>query len=211
MNDKAEKIDAHKQVMRHEAIRIRKEIGEGERAEAGERLGKLAASLVNNSPTVDLKPGDSAAAYVSMGTEVPTFELLDTLVQRGLRMLVPRLGKGRDIGWSEYDGKTGLRQMPHTATGGLRPAEPEGEILGPEAIADAKIVFIPAFAIDLDGTRLGRGGGWYDQVLGLCREDALKIGVCWDREFIDHHHAVPREEHDIPVDVIMTDKRIITI
>lgn len=197
--------------MRREAIGRRKELDEGERTEAGVRLRELAAQLLDKPSTIELKPGDTAAAYVSMGTEVPTLGLLDELNGRGLQALVPRLGSGRDIGWSEYVGKSGLREMPHTATGGLRPAEPNGEILGPEAIADAKIIFIPAFAIDLDGTRLGRGGGWYDQVLGLCRADALKIGVCWDFEFINRHHAVPREAHDIPVDAVMTDKRIIIL
>ncbi|WEV59404.1 5-formyltetrahydrofolate cyclo-ligase [Bifidobacterium sp. ESL0728] len=211
MDDNIGKIDACKQGMRHEAIGKRKEMSESQRAEAGKRLGKLAASLLNKLPTSDLKSGDTAAAYVSMGTEVPTLELLDELCERKLRVLVPRLGKGRDIGWSEYGGKSGLRKMPRTATGGLRPAEPGGKTLGPKAIADAKLVFIPAFAIDLDGTRLGRGGGWYDQVLGLCRTDMLKIGVCWDWEFIDRHDAVPHETHDIPVDVVMTDKRIIVL
>lgn len=164
-----------------------------------------------NGAAFDVKPGDTAAAYISMGTEIPTLGLLDQLVKRRLRVLVPRLGTGRDIGWSEYAGESALREMPHTATGGLRPAEPDGRVLGPRALADAKIVFIPAFAIDLDGTRLGRGGGWYDRVLSLCRPDALKIGICWDFEFIDRHDAVPREIHDIAVDAVITDRRIITI
>ncbi|WEV64407.1 5-formyltetrahydrofolate cyclo-ligase [Bifidobacterium sp. ESL0732] len=211
MNDNTGNIVVLKQGMRHEAIAKRKEVHESERAEAGKRLGKLAISLLDDSLTIDAKPGDTVAAYVSMGTEVPTLELLDELAGRRLRVLVPRLGKGRDIGWSEYYGESGLREMPHTATGGLRPAEPEGKVLGPNAIAHASIVFIPAFAIDLDGIRLGRGGGWYDQVLRLCRPDALKIGVCWDWEFIDDHGVVPRESHDMAVDAIMTPERLITL
>ncbi|WEV47140.1 hypothetical protein OZX62_02265 [Bifidobacterium sp. ESL0690] len=260
MSGSTENIDTLKQNMRREAIGRRKEVGEDERAEAGVRLGELAAQLLNgllngqegedfradigpttnevndvdHSVTIDtndsndiginlsvpintnwlttaLKPGDMVAAYVSMGTEVSTFGLLDELDECELRVLVPQLGSGRDIGWSKYGGKSGLHKMPHTATGGLRPAEPDGKTLEPEAIADAKIVFIPAFAIDLDGTRLGRGGGWYDQVLGLCRADAIKIGVCWDWEFINRHGAVPREVHDIPVNTVITNKRIIIL
>ncbi|MCO6558841.1 MAG: hypothetical protein J6575_05400 [Bifidobacterium sp.] len=168
-------------------------------------------NIETSTPIINPYSGDTAAAYVSMGTEVPTLGLLDELGKRGLRVLVPRLGSGRDIRWSEYGGKSGLREMPRTATGGLRPAEPDGRTLGPEAIADAGIVFIPAFAIDLDGTRLGRGGGWYDQVLGLCRPDALKIGVCWDWEFTDRHHAVPSESHDIAVDAALTPERFIRL
>ncbi|WEV72175.1 5-formyltetrahydrofolate cyclo-ligase [Bifidobacterium sp. ESL0790] len=159
--------------------------------------------------TISLSAGDTIAAYVSMGTEVPTLGLLDALVEHGLRVLVPRLGRGRDIGWSEYLGSRLLRDMPRTSRGGLRPSEPESEALGPDAIANAKIALIPAFAIDLDGTRLGRGGGWYDQALGCLPADALKIGVCWDWELIDGHDAVPREPHDIPVDAVLTPERIV--
>ncbi|WEV65498.1 5-formyltetrahydrofolate cyclo-ligase [Bifidobacterium sp. ESL0764] len=213
MGEKCENIDALKRDMRREAINRRRQASRAERTAAGKRLGKLGASLLDGTDgqTMGLEPGDTVAAYVSMWTEVPTLGLLDELAERRLRVLVPRLGKGRDIGWSEYYGESGLREMPHTATGGLRPAEPDGKVLEPNAIADASIVFIPAFAIDLDGTRLGRGGGWYDQVLKLCRSDALKVGVCWDFEFIDRHGAVPCEPHDIPVDAVMTDKRVIAL
>ncbi|MDF7665507.1 5-formyltetrahydrofolate cyclo-ligase [Bifidobacterium sp. ESL0745] len=220
-----------KQAMRHAAISKRKQIEAAARAEASIRLAentkmlldelstdttkvvspKPALSLFSGGEPATFQPGDTAVAYVSMGTEVPTLGLLDALTGQKLRVLVPRLGRGRDIGWSEYCGKSGLRAMPRTAAGGLRPEEPEGEVLAPSAIADAKIAFIPAFAIDLDGTRLGRGGGWYDQVLGLCRSNTLKVGVCWDWEFIDRHDAVPCEAHDIPVDAIITPERLIRL
>lgn len=231
MAKEAEPILEIKRTMRRAAIDRRKNVESEERSKASIRLvtnaKMLLADLTDDSmePTSlrscpqrfhrqkhsALQDGDTAAAYVSMGTEVPTLELLDELVAQGLRVLVPRLGSGRDIGWSEYAGENGLCEMPHTITGGLRPEEPSGTILRPEAIADAKLVFIPAFAVDLDGTRLGRGGGWYDQVLGLCRPDALKIGVCWDWEFIDRHDAVPHETHDIPVDAVITPERQIQL
>ncbi|WEV42298.1 5-formyltetrahydrofolate cyclo-ligase [Bifidobacterium sp. ESL0682] len=219
--------------MRRAAIARRKTVGEAERTEAGKKLMNQVQKLVSHGKhatdafpsdtnteanaangdrcNVSLSVGASVAAYVSMGTEVPTLPLLEWLLSQELRVLVPRLGRGRDIGWSEYSGENGLQEMPRNAAGGLRPKEPYGKVLGAQAIEEATIVFIPAFAIDLDGLRLGRGGGWYDQVLGFCRPDALKIGVCWDWEFIDQYGAVPRESHDIPVDAVVTDKRIIGI
>ncbi|WEV69040.1 5-formyltetrahydrofolate cyclo-ligase [Bifidobacterium sp. ESL0775] len=222
-NDTDTTMETLKGRMRHAAIAKRKTVSEAERAAAGKTLaGQAKALLAGGRPVsrgvairaanhdqhcISLVAGDTVAAYVSMGTEVPTLDLLEWLLERGARVLVPRLGAGRDIGWSEYTGQNGLREMPRTATGGLRPEEPNGEVLGPEAIENVKIVFIPAFAIDLDGTRLGRGGGWYDQVLGLCRPDAIKVGVCWDWECIDEHDAAPHEAHDLPVDAVITPER----
>lgn len=227
---------ARKQLMRRDAIARRHTVGDAERAEAGETLAEPATTLLPDQTTnsnvdparafaVDLNqatdgrqrrqhirreiPEDTAAAYISMGSEVPTIPLLEYLHKHERRVLVPRLGSGCDIGWSEYDGREDLRSMPRTATGGIRPQEPSGRTLAAQAIEDASIVYVPAFAIDLDGNRLGRGGGWYDRALRLCRPDAVKIGVCWDWELIDAHEAVPHETHDIPVDAVATPERFL--
>jgi 5-formyltetrahydrofolate cyclo-ligase len=234
-NDVTSTTSARKQLMRRDAIARRRTVGNAERAEAGETLIEQAATLLPDQTTNSGDPArtfainfnqatdgtqrrqhsrceiptDTVAAYISMGSEVPTIPLLEYLCKHGRRVLVPRLGSGRDIGWSEYDGQESLRSMPRTATGGIRPQEPSGKTLTAEAIEDALIVFVPAFAIDLDGNRLGRGGGWYDHALRLCQQNAVKIGVCWDWELIESHEAVPHETHDIPVDAVATPERFL--
>lgn len=183
----------------------------------GVQTGKehMADKRTDTSPseprTIALRRGDTVAGYVSMGTEAPTLALLDGLLARGLRVLVPRLGRGRDIGFGAYQGSDALRAMPRSARGGLRPAEPASETLGPEALATARLVLIPAFAIDLDGSRLGRGGGWYDRALGHCSPATLKVGVCWDWEFVGRHAAVPHLPHDIAVDAVLTSERMVRL
>lgn len=234
-NDVTSTTSARKQLMRRDAIARRRTVSDAKRAEAGETLAEQVTTLLPDQTTnsrdparafaVDLNQAtdgtqrrqhsrrqisaDTAAAYISMGSEIPTIPLLEYLRKHERRVLVPRLGSGRDIGWSEYDDREDLRSMPRTATGGIRPQEPSGRTLTAEAIEDTAIVFVPAFAIDLDGNRLGRGGGWYDRALRLCRQDTLKIGVCWDWELIEVHEAVPHETHDIPMDAVATPERFL--
>lgn len=161
-------------------------------------LGGGALRIVSAWRGPALEPGDTVAAYVSMGGEAPTDVLLDMLVGRGLRVLVPRLGRGRDIGWGEYHGRAALRDMPRTQRGGLRPAEPEGATLTAEAIGAARVIFVPAFAIDVNGYRLGRGGGWYDRALTLRNRDAITIGICWDWELAVNDGTDPSDAAKSP-------------
>jgi 5-formyltetrahydrofolate cyclo-ligase len=60
-------------------------------------------------------------------------------------------------------------------------------------------VIVPGLAFDREGYRLGRGGGYYDRYLigKTCR----KIGLCRPELLVDR---LPRDEWDIPVDLVMT-------
>ncbi len=80
--------------------------------------------------------------------------------------------------------------------------EPEGEYISPEKI---DIVVVPAVAYDLKGHRLGYGKGFYDRFLKNIQ--ALKVGVAYDFQVVNQ---LPAEEHDIPVDIIITPTKTIT-
>lgn len=48
-------------------------------------------------------------------------------------------------------------------------------VLPLEELQRADLVFIPALAVDESGTRLGRGGGWYDRALQVFRETSPEV------------------------------------
>jgi 5-formyltetrahydrofolate cyclo-ligase len=221
-------IHTAKRTMRQAALTRRKTVNATERDAARIALAQRAVTIIEHN--LALNSGETVAAYVSMGTEVPTDALLDMLVTKGLITLVPRLGRGRDIGWGEYRTHDDLLDMPRTKHGRLRPAEPEGPTLAADAIAAARVVFVPAFVIDAGGYRLGRGEGWYDRALTLRSPEALTVGICWDWELIadgesgcDPQHnnlcrrtepsmnapafRVPHEAHDVPVGMALTPSR----
>jgi len=66
------------------------------------------------------------------------------------------------------------------------------------------LTFIPGLAFSEGGLRLGYGKGVYDKL--TANTNALKIGVCFDFQVIDNFNA---ESHDLRVDFIITEKRII--
>jgi 5-formyltetrahydrofolate cyclo-ligase len=61
------------------------------------------------------------------------------------------------------------------------------------------LILVPGVAFDLQGRRLGRGKGYYDQLLGVWRGTAC--GVAFDEQIVDE---IPMEPHDVPMNCILT-------
>jgi 5-formyltetrahydrofolate cyclo-ligase len=64
------------------------------------------------------------------------------------------------------------------------------------------LVLAPGIAFTLDGTRLGRGKGYYDRLLEKVR--TLKIGICFDWQVLPR---IPRDGHDVLMDYLATPMR----
>lgn len=137
-------------------------------------------------------PGQTMCAYVPIGSEPGSVELIDLLVRRGVVVLLPIARRANDgtplpLRWGRYR-PGGLVEAPF----GLRePAEPW---LPADAIAEAAVVMVPALAVDRRGVRLGRGAGFYDRTLPLAGPGAALLAVVRDDEFVDR---LPSEPHDV--------------
>jgi len=101
--------------------------------------------------------------------------------------------RGRQLSWAEHDGRLGSGRF------GLR--EPTGPRLPASALAAADVVVVPALAVAGNGTRLGRGGGYYDRALAHARADAVLVAVVFDEELVE---AVPAGAHDRRVTAVIT-------
>lgn len=141
------------------------------------------------------------AAYASTPEEPGTFGLLDALTAKGHTVLLPVVLGDHDLDWAVYEHGS-------LKPGALGIAEPTGERRGTEAIGTASAIICPGLAADESGGRLGRGGGSYDRVLRRVSDDALRVIVLYDDEVLP---AVPMDEHDEPVHVVITPTRTIRV
>jgi len=132
--------------------------------------------------------GQTVCAYVPVGSEPGTVELIESLHRRRVRVLLP---VARDdalpLQWGEYR-PGGLVE----ARFGLR--EPAAPWLEPEAVACASVILVPALAVDRAGVRLGRGAGFYDRSLLLADPAARLVAVVRDDELVAE---LPAEPHDV--------------
>ncbi len=71
-----------------------------------------------------------------------------------------------------------------------------------------QIVIVPLLAFDLNGHRLGYGGGYYDRTLEQLRKNnpnLIAIGVAYDGQ---KHDPLPIDHHDQKLDMVVTEKTI---
>jgi 5-formyltetrahydrofolate cyclo-ligase len=165
--------------------------------EVGEAARAIAAHLL---AAPEVRRAATVAAYVSVGTEPGTSELLDLLVDAGKRVVLPQLLPDNDLDWAVYHGPTSLAP----ARRGL--LEPVGPGLGVDAIAMPDAVLVPGLAVSPTGMRLGRGGGSYDRALARVPVGTFTCVLLYDEEVgID----VPFEPHDRPVAAACSQKGIV--
>ncbi len=84
---------------------------------------------------------------------------------------------------------------------------------GPQAVrpldpAALDMVITPGVAFDPAGYRIGYGYGFYDRFLRRTGEGAVHIGLAYDFQVVPD---VFPEAHDVPVHIILTEKRLIRL
>lgn len=142
----------------------------------------------------------SVAAYLSFGTEPATKQLVDDLRSSGVRVIIPVFRSDFDLDWTEYDDKSWDAQNSGRAW------QPDGPLLGLDAVAGADLVLVPALAVDERGMRLGRGGGCYDRALARVPPARQVLALLYDAEC---PVVVPAEPHDRPVTGAVTPRQVL--
>jgi 5-formyltetrahydrofolate cyclo-ligase len=153
-----------------------------------------------------LPAGSRIAAYQPLRTEPGSVELLEELTAAGYQVIVPWTLPDRDLDWLPWPPGAPDRSAaggPDAATPvRTRPAPPPAPVetpagtLGPAAIATARLVLVPAFAVDLAGRRLGRGGGSYDRALARVPAGTVVAALLFGDELVER---VPTDAWDQPV------------
>ena len=149
-----------------------------------------------------VRDGDTVAAYVPIGSEPGSIELIDGPLRMGVRVLLPvarhdAADTPLPLQWGEY--RPG--ELVAARFGLREPAEPW---LPADAVAAATLVLVPALAVDRTGVRLGRGAGFYDRTLGLADAAAKLVAVVRDDELVD---TLPAEPHDVRMTHALTPRR----
>ncbi len=170
---------------------LRASILSARRALSAQLRGAEAEALCAHLPTV-VSPGDTACAYVPVGSEPGSIELVDSLLRLGARVLLPVARTGPDdtplpLRWGDY-------HPGELVAGGFGLLEPAHPVLPAAAVAEAAVVLVPALAVDRTGVRLGRGAGFYDRSLPLADPAARLVAVVRDDELVD---SLPAEPHDV--------------
>jgi 5-formyltetrahydrofolate cyclo-ligase len=181
-----------KKRVRRSVLARRDGLTSGER----ERLGGLVTARVFELPEV--RAAGTVMAFWAFGSELPTLPLIEALVDRGVRVVLPRIVDG------ELEPRTWRPGEPTTSTpfGALEPAG--GNVL--EA-TDVDVVITPAVAFDRAGRRVGYGGGFYDRFLPRARPDAFRVGAAFGLQLLEGD--LPAGHFDLRVHAVVTESETV--
>lgn len=141
--------------------------------------------------------------YASFRSEVETLSMIKESLKMGKKIVLPKVDKERHrLKLHE------IKDISELSPGYMGIPEPSlsGERL--VRLDDIELVIIPGSAFDCSGNRLGYGGGYYDILLSEGKRKIPIIALAYEEQLVD---KIPSETHDVKVDMIVTDKRVIKI
>ena len=140
-------------------------------------------------------------SFISFKDEIHTHEIIKTSISEGKSIVVPitfperkELKVSEVLDFSELE--IGFYDI-------LTPKEEFIRFVDPSTI---DLILMPGVVFAKDGYRIGYGGGYYDRFLSKLDKKVMKIALAFDLQIVD---TVPTESFDIPVDIIITEKRVI--
>ncbi len=144
--------------------------------------------------------------YIALPSEVDVSVLMDMALRDGKTVAVPDYESGTfrivDKNWRDH--LTTLPNKTQTIKDSsiLNIQETSANITPSNHIKG--IILVPGLAFTEFGTRLGRGAGYYDQLLGLMEKsmfaDLVSIGICRQAQLVKE---LPQQPHDRKVRMVI--------
>ncbi len=140
--------------------------------------------------------------YLSFGNEVATDGLIASALAAGKAVYMPVVDGAK-------------RSLDIVRIGDLDPASfrlnrfgiREPLLAAPEPLSEVELAVVPGLAFDALGGRLGFGAGYYDGLLKGFAGRGGTVALAYEFQVIDR---VPQGPGDVPVSVIVTEKRTIS-
>lgn len=184
----------NKREIRKQVLRQRDLISEKEKKAKDNSIRSTVLNLL------EFRSARKVLFYASYKSEVDTFDLIRDSISINKIVALPKVNS-QSFTLDIYEIKdlkelhSGYRNIPE-------PSLPSDRIL---KATDIDLIIVPGVAFDTHCNRLGYGKGFYDKLLNekLCPA----IALAYEEQIVE---TVPTESHDIKMDKIITDKRVIT-
>lgn len=157
------------------------------------------------------KKASCVLSFISYGTEIKTNQLLDIILNENKMLCLPRT-ENEKMEFYYINSDEDFSEQTEIGEYGITVPKSNQDKLDLNSIPDKTLIIIPGLAFDERGNRLGKGKGYYDKFLAELLSTSEKekilgiVGYCYDFQIID---KVITEPNDIPVDYIISDKRIV--
>jgi len=175
---------------------LREKIGQ---LSSEERQAKSCAVCQKLGRTKVFQQAKVVMLYLSLEHEIDTTCLIKKSLKAGKKVLVP------SVEWHQNKivpvTIESLECEMHQDRHGLR--HPKNGT--PTDITEIDLVVVPGVGFDLQGDRLGKGGGFYDRFLGTNGFKGVSCGLGFEEQVVD---KLPTYDHDVRLNMLVTDKHV---
>ena len=181
--------------LRRRVLAIVAGMSEAEReAESAEAVARCAAQA-------SWQAARAVLLYAPLPGELDIWPLAAEAMAAGKRVALPRFDAASGVYGAGWLGDLGSE----VARGQFGIREPAAHCAA-VALNLLDLILVPGVAFDVQGRRLGRGKGFYDQLLAGLR--AVKCGAAFERQLVQE---IPVAAHDIHMNCILTPARWVSV
>lgn len=137
--------------------------------------------------------------YASFRSEAPTEDMIRAAMALGKEVLLPKVDE-ENCALTKHI----INGMHEVSPGYMGIPEPTSEQC--VRVEEIDLILVPGVAFDGDGWRVGYGGGYYDRLLPRVKGSRPVVALAYEEQITE---SLPHEAHDVAMDMIITDRRII--
>lgn len=184
-----------KKELRKEILQLRNALNVEARKE---KSHLIAEKVIAQSEFIET---DKILLFASFKSEVDTCEIFQAAREAGKAVYFPKI-IGKEMKFYQVEKEDDLTE----GQWGIREPQliPEKEFV-PQAV-DKICIIMPGVVFDIEGNRIGYGGGYYDKFLQQL-ENGYKLAIAFDCQLVDRGQIVG-EQHDVKADCVVTEKYI---
>lgn len=185
-----------KKSIRREIIAKRNSLSDDKRKEFDEKIKDIlkASSYYKEAKNIFI--------YIGFGSEINTSKYVKEFLDEGKNVFIPRIDlKNKVIEAVNIDS---LSELQKNKFGILEPAK-DGKIIDKNEL---DLIIVPGVAFDINGGRVGYGGGYYDKYMADIDGSIPRVVLCYKFQLLKE---LPKEEHDISIHEIITEEGRVVI
>ncbi|MDQ7093169.1 5-formyltetrahydrofolate cyclo-ligase [Desulfosporosinus sp. PR] len=179
--------------VRKSCLGLRADLKEEERKNKSRKIQEAVLNLP------EFKQAQTVMSFLNFRDEVETTALAEAVIAGEKRLILPRCAprgillpiETRDLGVDIEPGLWGIRE-PKLNLGEADPFEID-------------LILVPGAGFDLQGNRLGYGGGYYDRFFMRIRQTVPRVAIGFECQIIER---VPVDQHDAKMTMLVTENKV---
>lgn len=153
-------------------------------------------NLINSQIYLKAK---SIFIYLSFGSEINTKKIVIKALKDKKEVYIPKIYKEDKV--MKAVRLKSFNDLKENSIGILEPID-DNDYIDKKEI---DLILVPGVVFDLNGNRIGYGGGYYDRYLQDIKEISNKVVLAYDLQIVE---SIKPEIHDISFDYIITNTKL---